>query len=53
MTKNQQPAMERADLAAWRRRDQLRRGNAARPVPSLRVYRRSVKNVRARDLRDA
>ncbi|MEV6255069.1 hypothetical protein [Nocardia sp. NPDC051911] len=35
---------ERADLAAWRRRDALRRGNAARPIPSKRQYRRRDKH---------
>ncbi|MEV4128593.1 hypothetical protein [Nocardia sp. NPDC049707] len=35
---------ERAGLAAWRRRDALRRSNAAQPVPSARRYRRKVKH---------
>ncbi|MBF6467561.1 hypothetical protein IU427_20570 [Nocardia beijingensis] len=38
---------ERADLAAWRRRDALRRSNAARPVPSKRRYRRRDKHGKA------
>ncbi|MEU7633276.1 hypothetical protein AB0C34_25400 [Nocardia sp. NPDC049220] len=38
---------ERADLIAWRRRDALRRGNAARPVPSKREYRRRRKHRKA------
>ncbi|MEU2177440.1 MULTISPECIES: hypothetical protein [Nocardia] len=37
-------AAERADLAAWRRRDALRRSNAARPVRSKRQYRRKDKH---------
>ncbi|MGK8524637.1 hypothetical protein ACRS6B_25195 [Nocardia asteroides] len=35
---------ERADLAAWRRRNALRRSNAARPIPSKRQYRRKRKH---------
>ncbi|WP_024803834.1 hypothetical protein [Nocardia sp. BMG51109] len=35
---------ERADLAAWRRRHELRRSNAAQPVPSKRRYRRTPKH---------
>ncbi|MEU2041727.1 hypothetical protein [Nocardia niwae] len=38
---------ERADLAAWRRRDALRRSNAARPVRSKRQYRRQDKHRKA------
>ncbi|MEU7767134.1 hypothetical protein AB0B25_18635 [Nocardia sp. NPDC049190] len=38
---------ERADLIAWRRRDALRRSNAARPVPSKREYRRGRKHRKA------
>ncbi|WP_157170769.1 hypothetical protein [Nocardia araoensis] len=38
---------ERADLAAWRRRDALRRSNAARPIPSKRQYRRRDKHRKA------
>ncbi|WP_280276104.1 hypothetical protein [Nocardia wallacei] len=37
-------AAERADLAAWRRRHELRRSNAAQPVPSKRRYRRTSKH---------
>ncbi|MFE7742085.1 hypothetical protein [Nocardia sp. NPDC057455] len=37
-------AEERADLVAWRRRDALRRSNAAGPVPSKRQYRRQDKH---------
>ncbi|MBF6226954.1 hypothetical protein IU470_17805 [Nocardia abscessus] len=40
-------ARDRADLAAWRRRDALRRGNAARPIPSKRRYRRRAKHGKA------
>ncbi|MFG3619745.1 hypothetical protein [Nocardia sp. NPDC047654] len=40
-------AKERADLAAWRRRDALRRSNAARPVRSKRQYRRQDKHRKA------
>ncbi|MFI1918423.1 hypothetical protein [Nocardia sp. NPDC020380] len=35
---------ERPDLAAWRQRHELRRSNAARPIPSARTYRRSTKH---------
>ncbi|WP_187683934.1 hypothetical protein [Nocardia wallacei] len=35
---------ERADLAAWRRRHELRRSNAAQPVPSKRRYERTPKH---------
>ncbi|WP_330231920.1 hypothetical protein OHA40_05170 [Nocardia sp. NBC_00508] len=38
---------ERADLVAWRRRDALRRSNAARPVPNKRRYRRGHKHRKA------
>ncbi|MEV2221963.1 hypothetical protein AB0E01_19080 [Nocardia vinacea] len=37
-------AGERADLVAWRRRNALRRSNAAQPIPSARRYRRKVKH---------
>ncbi|WP_378739518.1 hypothetical protein [Nocardia brasiliensis] len=40
-------ARERADLVAWRRRDALRRGNAAQPVPNKRRYRRGSKHRKA------
>ncbi|WP_236567138.1 hypothetical protein [Nocardia sp. CY41] len=40
-------ASERADLAAWRCRDALRRSNAARPIPSKRQYRRRDKHRKA------
>ncbi|MBF6205880.1 MULTISPECIES: hypothetical protein [Nocardia] len=42
-------ASERADLAAWRRRDALRRSNAARPIPSKRQYRRRDKHRKTTD----
>ncbi len=35
---------ERPDLVAWRRRNALRRSNAAQPIPSARRYRRKVKH---------
>lgn len=35
---------ERADLVAWRRRNALRRSNAAQPIPSARRYRRKAKH---------
>ncbi|MEU2033976.1 hypothetical protein [Nocardia amamiensis] len=38
---------ERADLIAWRRRNALRRSNAAQPVPSKRRYRRGHKHRKA------
>ncbi|WP_181063295.1 hypothetical protein [Nocardia nova] len=37
-------AQERPDLAAWRRRHELRRSAAARPVVNKRGYRRTVKH---------
>ncbi|MEV5839285.1 hypothetical protein [Nocardia sp. NPDC052112] len=37
-------AQERADLVAWRRRNALRRSNAAQPIPSARRYRRKAKH---------
>ncbi|WP_174184651.1 hypothetical protein [Nocardia barduliensis] len=40
-------ARDRADLAAWRRRDALRRSNSARPIPSKRQYRRRSKHRKA------
>lgn len=40
-----EPALpERAGLTAWRRRAELRRSNAARPIPSARTYRRTPKH---------
>lgn len=35
---------ERPDLAAWRQRHELRRSNAAQPIPSARQYRRTGKH---------
>ncbi|MCP2280653.1 hypothetical protein SAMN04244553_0015 [Nocardia amikacinitolerans] len=35
---------ERPDLTAWRRRHELRRSNAARPIPGKREYRRTPKH---------
>ncbi|GAA5059180.1 hypothetical protein [Nocardia callitridis] len=40
----QEKASERADLVAWRRRDALRRGNAAQPLANKRRYRRGSKH---------
>ncbi|GAA5075305.1 hypothetical protein [Nocardia iowensis] len=40
-------ARERADLVAWRRRDALRRSNAAQPLPNKRRYRRGSKHRKA------
>ncbi|MFG1797307.1 hypothetical protein [Nocardia sp. NPDC049149] len=40
-------AGERADLVAWRRRDALRRSNAAQPLPNKRRYRRGSKHRKA------
>lgn len=37
-------AAERPDLAAWRRRHELRRSNVAQPIPSGRRYRRTDKH---------
>ncbi|MBF6174236.1 hypothetical protein [Nocardia blacklockiae] len=42
-TRNE-PRAERADLTAWRRRHELRRSNAAQPVPSKRRYERTPKH---------
>ncbi|MEV6773101.1 hypothetical protein AB0N05_31155 [Nocardia sp. NPDC051030] len=39
----QAPA-ERPDLAAWRQRHELRRSNAAQPIPNARRYRRTTKH---------
>ncbi|MBF6213171.1 hypothetical protein IU469_31535 [Nocardia puris] len=36
--------VERPDLAAWRRRHEIRRSNAAQPIPDKRRYRRTVKH---------
>lgn len=36
---------EREDLKSWRRRDQLRQGSTAQPVPSGRRYQRKHKSV--------
>lgn len=44
---------ERPDLTAWRRRHELRRSNAARPVKSLRAYKRKGKHEQDRRKRDA
>ncbi|MBF6127327.1 hypothetical protein [Nocardia brasiliensis] len=41
------PSRERADLVAWRRRDALRRSNAAQPLPNKRRYRRVTKHRKA------
>ncbi|MFI6869660.1 hypothetical protein [Nocardia sp. NPDC050406] len=35
---------ERPDLTAWRQRHELRRSNAAQPIPSARRYRRTGKH---------
>ncbi|WP_169815389.1 hypothetical protein [Nocardia yamanashiensis] len=43
-----QTAGERPDLTAWRQRHELRRSNAAQPVPSGRAYKRADKH-RKRD----
>lgn len=44
---------ERPDLAAWRRRHEIRRSNAARPVKSARAYTRKPKHEQDRRKRDA
>lgn len=44
---------ERAELTGWRRRQQLRRSNAAQPIPSGKTYRRKSKYGPAREIRDA
>jgi hypothetical protein len=50
MTTSDQPP-DRPDLAAWRRRHELRRSNAARPVPSGKEYERKPKHPREQDER--
>ncbi len=35
---------ERPDLTAWRRRHELRRSNAAQPIPGKQRYRRTPKH---------
>lgn len=35
---------ERPDLASWRQRHELRRSNAAQPIPSARTYQRREKH---------
>ncbi|MEU6562522.1 hypothetical protein [Nocardia nova] len=45
-------AAERPGLAAWRARHELRRSNAARPIPSATRYRRTSKNARTRAQRE-
>ncbi|MBB5917881.1 hypothetical protein BJY24_006793 [Nocardia transvalensis] len=37
-------AAERPDLAAWRRRHELRRSNGAQPIRNKKVYSRTVKH---------
>ncbi|NKY32298.1 hypothetical protein HGA13_04320 [Nocardia speluncae] len=44
---------ERPDLTGWRRRQQLRRSNAAQPIASAKSYRRKPKHLREREVRDA
>ncbi len=39
-----EPADERPDLVAWRRRNALRQCNAAQPVRNKRKYRRGAKH---------
>ncbi|WP_169331645.1 hypothetical protein [Nocardia paucivorans] len=45
--------IERPDLTAWRRRHEIRRSNAARPVKSGRAYQRKPKHEQDRRKRDA
>ncbi|WP_328394731.1 hypothetical protein [Nocardia sp. NBC_00416] len=44
---------ERPDLTGWRRRHELRRSSAARPVRSGKQYQRTPKHQRMQDKRDA
>lgn len=44
---------ERPDLTGWRRRQELRRSNAAQPIASAKSYRRKPKHQRERAIRDA
>lgn len=43
---------ERPDLTAWRRRHELRKSSAARPVPSGKDYQRKPKHEHERERRD-
>lgn len=45
--------IERPGLTAWRRRHEIRRSNAARPVKSVRSYSRKPKHEQDRRKRDA
>ncbi|MFC3434264.1 hypothetical protein ACFOS0_08680 [Nocardia seriolae] len=37
-------AAERPDLTAWRQRHEIRRSNAAQPLPKARRYKRTTKH---------
>jgi hypothetical protein len=51
MTVPDEPA-DRPDLAAWRRRHQLRKSSAAQPIPSGTEYKRKPKTEQEKDKRD-
>jgi hypothetical protein len=51
MTTPDEPA-DRPDLAAWRRRHELRRSGAAQPIPSGKQYERKPKTEKERGRRD-
>lgn len=42
---------DRPDLAGWRRRNEQRRSNAARPIPSGKEYQRKPKHQREQEKR--
>ncbi|MEV6219888.1 hypothetical protein [Nocardia sp. NPDC051833] len=47
-----EPEPERPDLAAWRRRHELRKSSAAQPIPSGKTYQRKPKHDQETDERD-
>ncbi|MFC4128849.1 hypothetical protein [Nocardia rhizosphaerae] len=51
MPEDEQPE-ERPDLAAWRRRHELRQSSAAQPIPSGKTYQRKPKHDQEKDERD-
>lgn len=51
MSEQDQPA-ERPDLAAWRRRHELRKSSAAQTIASAKTYQRKPKHQQEQDKRD-
>lgn len=47
-----EPTPERPDLAAWRRRQELRKSSAAQPIPSGKTYQRKPKHPEQHENRD-